>query len=166
MKFKESKARYSFVHFMRATEELLKSLSVKEFVKYLEDNAELEDTELNGDRIYLLSETENLRKEFIVTTDGRLFWWISLNDKAELVNNEESMKAITITYDTRVDEDGRTIIGETCMDITVMEYVADNLVRTGQSGIAIAEIEKILKSVERLKGRIYIKGSIKDIREA
>lgn len=76
------------------------------------------------------------------------------------------MKAITITYDTRVDEDGRKIIGETCMDITVMEDVADNLIRTGQSGIAIAEIEKILKSAERLKGRIYIRGSIKDIREA
>lgn len=76
------------------------------------------------------------------------------------------MKAITITYDTRVDEDGRKIIGETCMDITVLDYIADNLIRTGQSGIAIAEIEKILKSAERLKGRIYIRGSIKDIREA
>lgn len=76
------------------------------------------------------------------------------------------MKAITITYDTRADEDGRKIIGETCMDITVLDYIADNLIRTGQSGIAIAEIEKILKSAERLKGRIYIRGSIKDIREA
>ncbi|WP_455618858.1 hypothetical protein [Eisenbergiella sp.] len=76
------------------------------------------------------------------------------------------MKKITITYDTRADEDGITLIGETCMNIKVMEDVADNLIRTGQSGIAIAEIEKILKSVERLQGRIYIRGSIKDIREA
>ena len=77
------------------------------------------------------------------------------------------MKTITITYDTREDEkDGTFTTGETCLDITVMDYIADNLIRTGQSGIAIAEIEKILKSAERLKGRIYIRGSIKDIREA
>lgn len=77
------------------------------------------------------------------------------------------MKTITITYNTREDEkDGTFIIGETCMNITVLDYIADNLIRTGQSGVAIAEIEKILKSAERLKGRIYIGGSIKDIREA
>lgn len=77
------------------------------------------------------------------------------------------MKTITVTYNTREDEkNGTFIIGETCMDITVLDYIADNLIRTGQSGIAIAEIEKILKSAERLKGRIYISGSIKDIREA
>lgn len=76
------------------------------------------------------------------------------------------MKTITVTYNTREDEkDGTFIIGETCMDIMVLDYIADNLIRTGQSGIAIAEIEKILKSAERLKGRIYIRGSIKDIRE-
>lgn len=76
------------------------------------------------------------------------------------------MKTITITYDTRVDEDGVKIIGETCMNIEVMDYVADNLIRIGTSGVAIAEIEKILASSERLKGRIYVRGSIKDIREA
>lgn len=77
------------------------------------------------------------------------------------------MKTITVTYNTREDEkDGTFIIGETCMNITVLDYIADNLIRTGQSGITIAEIEKILKSAERLKGRIYISGSIKDIREA
>lgn len=77
------------------------------------------------------------------------------------------MKTITITYDTREDEkDGIFTVGETCMDITVMDKVADNLIRTGKSGIAVAEIEKILKSAERLKGRMYMKDSIKDIREA
>ena len=58
------------------------------------------------------------------------------------------MKTITITYDTRVDEDGVKIIGETCMNIEVMDYVADNLIRIGTSGVAIAEIEKILASSE------------------
>ena len=87
MKFKENKARYSFVHFMRATEKLLRTTTVKQFVKYLEDNAEVEDTEPNGDRIFLLTETPNLHKEFIVTKDGRLFWWISLSDKVEFIDD-------------------------------------------------------------------------------
>ncbi|MDD3041232.1 hypothetical protein, partial [Bacteroides sp.] len=65
------------------------------------------------------------------------------------------MKTITITYDTTEEEkDGIFITGETCMNIAVMEKVADNLIRTGKSGVAIAEIEKILKSAERLQGRI------------
>lgn len=76
------------------------------------------------------------------------------------------MKTIIITYDTRVDEDRMKIIEETCINIEVMDYVADNLIRIGTSGVAIAEIEKILASSERLKGRIYVRGSIKDIREA
>lgn len=77
------------------------------------------------------------------------------------------MKTIIITYNTREDEnDGIFTVGESSMNITVRDMIADNLIRTGKSGIAIAEIEKILKSAECLKGRMYIKGSIKDIREA
>lgn len=89
MKFNEDKARYSFTKFIGATEELMRTSSVSEFVKYLEQYAELEEKEANGNRIFLLNETQNLHKEFIVTEDGKLFWWISLNDKVELVNNEE-----------------------------------------------------------------------------
>lgn len=76
------------------------------------------------------------------------------------------MKAITITYSVLVIEDGEKISGETCMDITALDHIADDLIRTGQSGRAVTEIERILKSAERLKGRTYIKGSITDIREA
>lgn len=87
MRFSKDKAKYSFTRFMRKTEELLRKSTVEQFIKYLEDNAELEETEYNGDRIFLFAETENLHKEFIVTRDGRLFWWISLADRVELVNS-------------------------------------------------------------------------------
>ena len=46
-----------------------------------------------------------------------------------------------------------------------MDDVADRLIQTGESGAAIKEIEKALAPLERLKGRTYIEGSIKDIRE-
>lgn len=76
------------------------------------------------------------------------------------------MKTITVTYDAMTIEDGEKITGETCMNITLMDFIADNLIRTGQSGVAIAKIEKALAPLEHLQGRIYVKGSIKDIREA
>lgn len=75
------------------------------------------------------------------------------------------MKTLTITYDTMVIEDGEKIYGETCMDISMMDDVADRLVTQGHSGVAVAQIERILRSSESLKGRHYITGSIKDYRE-
>ena len=75
------------------------------------------------------------------------------------------MKTINVTYDAMVMEDGKKILGETCMDFTVLDDVADNLISNGQSGVAIREIEKALEPLERLKGRTYIKGSIKAIVE-
>lgn len=180
MKYKKDDDNRYRVNFMRDTEKLMDDMTVKQFISYLEENAEFEDNDnmyLNGrvvdTKVYCLHETEKLSKEFIVTADGRVFYWLSLIQKIELIEDEikeekarNSMKTIRITYDTRVDENDEKITGETCMDIIVMEEVADNLIKTGQSGLAIAEIEKILKSVERLKGRMYLRGSIKDIREA
>lgn len=75
------------------------------------------------------------------------------------------MKTITITYDRQEIEDGQKFIGETCIDITLLDEVADRLIQTGESGTAIKEIEKAIAPLERLKGKTYIKGSIKDIRE-
>ena len=75
------------------------------------------------------------------------------------------MKTINVTYDSMVMEDGKKTFGETCMDFSVLDDVADNLISNGQSGVAIREIEKALEPLERLKGRTYIKGSIKAIVE-
>lgn len=49
------------------------------------------------------------------------------------------MKTITITYDAQEIEDGQKFIGETCIDITLLDEVADRLIQTGESGTAIKE---------------------------
>lgn len=46
------------------------------------------------------------------------------------------MKTITITYDAQEIEDGQKFIGETCIDITLLDEVADRLIQTGESGTA------------------------------
>lgn len=74
------------------------------------------------------------------------------------------MKEIVITYDTKVMEEGESFIGETCIVLSVLNGIAYNLVNYGQSGVAMQEIEKAIVLLERLKGRTYIRGSIKDIR--
>lgn len=42
------------------------------------------------------------------------------------------MKTITITYDAQEIEDGQKFIGETCIDITLLDEVADRLIQTGE----------------------------------
>ena len=96
MKFKnENDARY-IVNFMRSTESIIKSLSTKEFIKYLDENAEFEDYTyewIDGHAVkckaYIFNETENLNKEFLVTENGRVFYWLSLTNKIEFINDTE-----------------------------------------------------------------------------
>ena len=72
------------------------------------------------------------------------------------------MKKLNITYDTMEIEKGEKIIGETCYTVEIGDdKVADRLLATGRSGIAVNIIEKLLHSREQLLGRIYIPGSIK-----
>lgn len=94
MKFKKEKDNRYWVRFMRATEKLMRKLTVSQFISYLKENAELEgdDYECIDDKhmvvkVYLLNETESLSKEFLVTEDGRVFYCISLNTKVELVDD-------------------------------------------------------------------------------
>lgn len=103
---KENDNRYR-VNFMIATEKLMDQLTVKEFISYLEENAEFEDETheyIDGRivtcKVYdLKEENSNLHKEFLVTEDGRVFYWRTLMDKIELVDedkkkSERSEKAI------------------------------------------------------------------------
>lgn len=94
---KEDDNRYR-VRFMRSTEKLMDALTVKEFISYLEENAELEDDanyeyidgEVTKCKAYDLKEADsNLHKEFLVTEDGRLFYWLSLKRKIELVDRKK-----------------------------------------------------------------------------
>lgn len=76
------------------------------------------------------------------------------------------MKSVNVTYEVIVYEDGEQIVGETCMDLAMMDEVADRLIDHGSSGVAMRVIERILTNGELLKGRHYVEGSIKCFRES
>lgn len=96
MRYKNDNDNRYRVNFMRATEELMDALTVKSFISYLEENAEFEDYTveyIDGKcvkcRAYdLTEENSKLHKEFLVTEDGRVFYWRTLLDKIELVDDE------------------------------------------------------------------------------
>lgn len=96
MRYKNSDDNRYRVNFMRATEELMDALTVESFISYLEENAEFEDYTveyIDGKcvkcRVYdLTEENSKLHKEFLVTEDGRVFYWRTLLDKIELVDDE------------------------------------------------------------------------------
>lgn len=72
------------------------------------------------------------------------------------------MKKPNITYDTAEIENGEKIVGETCYTVEFAnDRVADCLLDHGTSGVAVAELEKLLRVVEQFKGRYYVPGSIK-----
>lgn len=96
MKFKKDNDSRYIVKFMRATERLIGQLTVKEFIAYLAENAEFEgetyeyiDGHLAKCKAYdLTEENSKLHKEFLVTKDGRVFYWLSLREKVELVDED------------------------------------------------------------------------------
>lgn len=96
MRYKEGNDNRYRVNFMRATEELMDAVTVESFISYLEENAEFEDYTveyIDGKcvkcRAYdLTEENSKLHKEFLVTEDGRVFYWRTLLDKIELVDDE------------------------------------------------------------------------------
>ena len=96
MRYKNDNDNRYRVNFMIATEELMDALTVESFISYLEENAEFEDYTveyIEGKcvkcRAYdLTEENSKLHKEFLVTEDGRVFYWRTLLDKIELVDDE------------------------------------------------------------------------------
>ena len=102
MRYKEDNDNRYRVNFMRATEELMDALTVESFISYLEENAEFEDNTveyIDGKcvkcRAYdLTEENSKLHKEFLVTEDGRVFYWRSLISKVELVDAEEEKQEV------------------------------------------------------------------------
>ena len=96
MRYKEDNDNRYRVNFMRAIEELMDAVTVESFISYLEENAEFEDYTveyIDGKcvkcRAYdLTEENSKLHKEFLVTEDGRVFYWRTLLDKIELVDDE------------------------------------------------------------------------------
>lgn len=102
MRYKNSDDNRYRVQFMRSTEELMDQLTVKEFISYLEENAEFEDYTVEyidkkcvKCRAYdLTEENSKLHKEFLVTEDGRVFYWRSLISKIELVDAKEEKQEV------------------------------------------------------------------------
>lgn len=96
MRYRNDEDNRYRVNFMRATEELMDAITVESFISYLEENAEFEDYTveyIDGKcvkcRAYdLTEENSKLHKEFLVTEDGRVFYWRTLLDKIELVDDE------------------------------------------------------------------------------
>ncbi|UWG10649.1 MAG: hypothetical protein [Bacteriophage sp.] len=96
MRYKNSDDNRYRVQFMRSTEELMDAITVESFISYLEENAEFEDytvEHIDGKcvkcRAYdFTEENSKLHKEFLVTEDGRVFYWRTLLDKIELVDDE------------------------------------------------------------------------------
>ena len=75
------------------------------------------------------------------------------------------MTKLLITYDT-VGADG--VRGETCCEVEVSDTVANVLLTLehidSRQSLAACMLEGALMDLERLKGRLYYGGSIKDIR--
>lgn len=94
MKYKNSNDNKYRVKFMRYTEETMDRLSVKDFIEYLQEKATFEDFTveyINGTcyncKAYDLREDDsNLHKEFLVTEGGKVFYWVSLICKVELID--------------------------------------------------------------------------------
>lgn len=142
MKYKNSDDNRYRVQFMRSTEELMDQLTVKEFISYLEENAEFEDYTveyIDGKcvkcRAYdLTEENSKLHKEFLVTEDGRVFYWRSLISRIELADDEPIPKKtlkdrtnedLVIEYQTTHNEDlFRALLEKNTglLHIIVMDY--------------------------------------------
>ena len=87
MRYKNEDANRYRVNFMIATEKLMDKLTVREFISYI-------DGKVVECKAYdLKEENSNLHKEFLVTSDGRVFYWRTLMDKIELIDEEESKPA-------------------------------------------------------------------------
>ena len=71
------------------------------------------------------------------------------------------MKKAVFTYDVVEIENGEKITGETCTEIKLSDFAANNLETYGERGVAYREVEKALATLEDLMGRDYIQGSIK-----
>lgn len=166
MKYLKSDDNRYRVQFMRETEKLMDSLTVAQFIVYLEENAELEsddECEYIGGKVvkcraYDLKEANsNLHKEFLVTEDGRVFYWRAVNNRIELVDREEAKEADP----------------EEVKDSGSEKLIDSALVYKEQSGVRfqkrqyqarrVAEIKRIENSSERYKALVeFIKPEHKD----
>ena len=77
------------------------------------------------------------------------------------------MKNIEVTYTTRVWENGKCEEGEAAFILPMTDELAEcYLTGVGMNRGVVNLVETALEAVEVMRGRIYIRSSIKDYREA
>lgn len=133
MRYRNDEDNRYRVNFMVATEELMDAMTVKQFISYLEENAEFEDNDteyIDGKivvtKVYCLHETETLSKEFFVTEDGRVFYWLSLIRKLELVDKEPKMKVEQVDF-REVKDTVREVVSQLSVEDPNWSWKADVL---------------------------------------
>lgn len=129
MKYKNDNDNRYRVNFMRCTEKIMDQLTVKDFISYLEEKAEFEDftfeyidKQVVKCKCYdLTEENSTLHKEFLISEDGRVFYWRTVNDKIELVDVEEEKRGLIMTV-----EEIKTVLNEKCNNswdmLKIMEH--------------------------------------------
>lgn len=140
MKYRNSDDNRYRARFMVSTEKLMDQLTVKEFISYLEENAEFEDYTVehidgrcvNCKAYDLKEENSNLHKNFLVTEDGRVFFWRSLNCKVELVDRENERKSEMME---RPEFLNTVTIGDTRRKYRENQKSLDNMMLLVSSGI-------------------------------
>ena len=76
------------------------------------------------------------------------------------------MKNIEITYEALICENGIREQGEAAFVLPMSDELAAEYLEGKADRGAVSLVENALEAIEILRGRVYARGSIKDIREA
>ena len=75
------------------------------------------------------------------------------------------MRTLNFSYDVYIYEGSEKVYGETCMDITLRDNFAEKFLNdTATRGDKVL-VKSIIIANELLKGRTYVDGSIKSVKE-
>ncbi len=75
------------------------------------------------------------------------------------------MRTLNFTYDVYVYEGNEKVYGEACMDITMRDDFAENFLNDTAARGDMVLVKSIIIASELLKGRTYVDGSIKCVKE-
>ena len=76
------------------------------------------------------------------------------------------MKNIEVIYTALIEENGHYEQGEAAYILPMMAGLAAEYLEREPDHAAVNLVETALEAIEAMRGRVYVRGSIKDIREA
>jgi hypothetical protein len=82
--------------------------------------------------------------------------------KKFLSTDYTTMETVIVCYNTVATENGELVIGETSLSVDMLSASAERLIEG--DNILRSEVENLIMSAERLKGRSYIDNSIKSVK--